>query len=131
MLKKIAMTIGLMFCLILPLSATEDPMERLNNLTNKRLLLVHPELRSKFWIIKKIMERAFPQYKVQVTTTYRTCKEQTDLYGHGRDRYGNIDKDPKTRIVTNAKCNGGAKHLYFGQWMCCLTAKMVSRSGTT
>jgi hypothetical protein len=112
MFKQTIATISIMLFLLLPLSATESAMERLNKLTNKRLVLVHPDLRKAYPTIKKQMERAFPQYKLQVSETYRTCEEQMRRWLIGRNKSGKIDNNPKTKIVTKAKC-GASLHQYF------------------
>jgi D-alanyl-D-alanine carboxypeptidase len=110
--KKTVVMISLIPFLILPISATESAMERLNKLTNKRLVLVHPDLQKAYPFIKRQMERAFPQYKLQVLETFRPCEEQMRLWRIGRNKFGNIDNNPKTKIVTKAKC-GGSLHQYF------------------
>lgn len=114
MLKRRVISTGLvLFFLVLSIQAnTPIPNDRLTELTNERLKMVHPELRKKFRTIKQYMEKYFPQYRIQIIKTYRTCEEQEKEWRKGRDKTGKIDNDPKTKVVTYARC-GQSYHNFF------------------
>jgi len=72
--------------------------------TKRRLSKVDKKLAKKFVVIEREMKQKFPQYDTEVTSGYRTCAEQDELYRIGRDGSGR-------KKVTNAKC-GQSFHNY-------------------